>query len=78
MAAEEAQRKKDAEELAVQSALNSKVEANPEEEVKHSGAGSKAKLPQEPENIDGLPEDMVCCICTAACVRGVLQSDRGE
>ena len=66
MAAEEAQRKKDAEELAVQSALNSKVKSNPEEEVKHSGASSKAKLPQEPENIDNLPEDMVCCICMSA------------
>ena len=42
------------------------MKANPEEEVKHSGAGSKAKLPQEPENIDGLPEDMVCCICMSA------------
>lgn len=56
------------EEQRVQSAIASKVKANPEEETKSGAAsqvGSKTKALQN-ASIEGLPEDMICAICCNA------------
>ena len=66
MAAEVARSREMAENQAAAQALSSKIKSNPEEEKKlqRSGVGSKAC--KDPNNIDNLPEDMICCICMGA------------